>query len=179
MKQVRDDMWCRVALLSLSLCWWLFSIIRFTKVAGIRVAEVTWLRRVRGDLYANGAVESIKLSSALVVPHSSGRWGVWREPGLWMEPLSLSGKVLTRICRENQLVSLSMIGVQVQPCSAWSNLSGSCVVELNIAGTNVDDSTSGFLSTLTALDLKQANAASHFRPDGAREACAAAHFSVA
>jgi hypothetical protein len=29
------------------------------------------------------------------------------------------------------------------------------------------------------LDLKQANAASHFRPDGAREERAAAHFSVA
>ena len=153
MKQVRVDM------LRLSLFFAFLCAGGCSALSGPDKSPVSALRRSLGcDVFEatftpDGAVESIKLSSALVVPHSSGRWGVWREPGLWMEPLSLSGNVLTRICHENQLVSLSMIGVQVQPYSEWNNLSGSCVVDLYIAGTNVDVSTSGFLSTLAALEV--------------------------
>lgn len=154
MKQVSKNVWCvplLLVILSAGGCAAFFDskephLSALQRSLGCDVFEATFT--------PDGAVESVKLSNATIWPKvSSNRWVVVRDNELWAKSDCLSGNVLAKVCRERQLDSLSMIGVQVQPYSEWKNLSGSCVVELNIAGTNVDDSTSGFLSTLAALEV--------------------------
>jgi len=129
-----------------------------SSLTGPYESQVSALQRTLGcEVYdasftSTGELESIKFTSATVVPDSSnGKWGAFRENTLWMKSNSLSGSVLRQLRDEKHLVSLNMIGLQVQPCIAWDKLSSSCVVELNVAATNLDDKSSRFLQTLGGL----------------------------
>jgi len=80
---------------------------------------------------STGELESIKFTSATMVPMASNEeWTVFREDYLWRKDESLSEDVLKKLSGEKHLVSLDMIGVEVQPCAAWENLAGSCIAHL-------------------------------------------------
>lgn len=129
-----------------------------SSLTGPHESQISALQKLLGcavydaSFTATGELESIKFTSATMVPMASnGEWTVFREDYLWRQDESLSEDVLKKLSGERHLVSLNMIGVEVQPCAAWENLAGSCIDHLNAGGTNLDDKTSSFLQTLGAL----------------------------